>query len=60
MRKECRTTVDEFTELGHGFDKMRVDELSDPLRRLLTVLRLEFDLKYAIPIDARLLSYGTS
>ena len=52
--------MDEFTELGHGFDKMRVDELSDPLRRLLTVLRLEFDLKYAIPIDARLLSYGTS
>lgn len=38
--KESRTTMDKFAKLGHGLNEMGVDELSDPLRRLLAVLCL--------------------
>ncbi len=50
MWKESRTTVDEFAELGHCLNEVGVDELSDPLRRFLTVLCLELDFQYTIPM----------
>lgn len=49
MRKESRTAVNEFAELGHSLYEVGVDELSNPLGRLLTVLRLKLDFEYAIP-----------
>jgi hypothetical protein len=32
--------MDEFAELGHSFNEMGVDEISDPLWRLLAILCL--------------------
>jgi len=32
--------MDKFTELGHSFNKMGVDEISDPLRGVLAELCL--------------------
>jgi hypothetical protein len=55
MGKKCRTTVNEFAELGYGLNEMRVDEFSDPEGRFLSILCLEFDLKYAIPKTVRVL-----
>jgi hypothetical protein len=49
MWKESRTAVDEFAELGHSLNEVRVDELSDPFGRFLTVLCLEFDFEHTIP-----------
>jgi hypothetical protein len=34
VRKESRTTMGEFAELGHSFNKMGVDEISDPVSQL--------------------------
>jgi hypothetical protein len=50
MRKESRTTVDEFAKFGHGLYEVGVNELGDPLGRFLTVLRLKFDFKHTIPL----------
>jgi hypothetical protein len=41
--------MDKFAELGHSLNEMGVDKLSNPLRRLLTVLCLQLDFKYTIP-----------
>lgn len=49
VREESRTAVDEFAELGYSLNEMGVNEVGDPLRRLLTVLCLELDFKYTIP-----------
>ena len=49
VREESCTTMDEFAELGHSLNEMGVDEVSDPLWRLLAVLRLQLDFKYTIP-----------
>ena len=49
MRKEGRTTVNEFAELGHSLYEVGVDEVSNPLGRLLTVLRLKLDFEYTVP-----------
>ncbi len=40
MRKESRTAMDKFAELGHSLNEMGVDEVSDPLWRLLAILCL--------------------
>ena len=49
VREESRAAVDEFAELGHSLNEMRVDELKHPLRRLLAKLRLQLDFKNTIP-----------
>jgi hypothetical protein len=49
VRKKGCTTMDKFAELGHSLNEMGVDELSDPLWRLLAVLCLQLDFKYTIP-----------
>jgi hypothetical protein len=48
LRQERGAAVDEFRELGHGLDEMRVDQVPDPLRRLLPDLGGELDLEDAI------------
>ena len=40
--------MNELGEFRHGFDEMTRDELSDPLRRLLTHLSLQLDLQYSV------------
>ena len=45
--------MDEFAELGHSLNEMRVDVLKDPLRRLLAKLRLQLDFKNTIPGSRR-------
>jgi hypothetical protein len=50
MRKESRTTVDEFAKFGHGLYEVGVNKLGDPLGRFLTVLRLKLDFEYTIPM----------
>jgi hypothetical protein len=49
MWKESSTAVDKFAKLGNGLDEVGVDEFSDPLGGLLTVLCLELDFEYTIP-----------
>ena len=46
-RCDCviRTTV---PKLGHRFDQVRLNEVGDPLRRLLTILGLELDFQDTI------------
>jgi hypothetical protein len=58
--KEGRAAVDEFAELGHSLNKMRVDEVSNPLWRLLTVLCLQLDFKYPVPASQRQFCAETS
>ncbi len=43
MRKESCAAVDKFAELGDSLNEMRVDELGDPLWRLLPKLCLQLD-----------------
>ena len=40
VRKESRTTMNKFTKLGYSLNEMRIDEVSNPLWRLLAVLCL--------------------